>query len=500
MTFRQRIIIAFTIVLVLPVLLFMLSFIVIGNVLARGEDEDSAAQYFGYESLTEDYQQYSVLLDSTFEDIKKDLDEDPAIIEDPGYLQSLSERVSAANSYILVRKGKDLYYTGNEAAAEKDLPVLPGYRGDRQNEGTSYYIDSMAKMVKQLDFLFEDDSEGSIFIITKVVTLVSRKFLAGMFTAMVVILLFTAILLTRWLEGNFFDPINKLNTAMNNIRDGNLDYRLQTSEEGEIGNLYKNYEEMRLRLKESTEEKLERERQNRELITNISHDLKTPITSIKGYVEGLMDGVANTPEKQERYIRTIYNKANDMNTLINELTLYSRIDNDKIPYNFHRINVADYFGDCVEEIGMDMESRGITLNYSNMVSPDTKIIADPEQMKRVINNIIGNSVKYMDKPDGRIDIRILDEEDSIRIEIEDNGKGIAARDLPNIFDRFYRTDSSRNSAQGGSGIGLSIVRKVIEDHGGYVWATSREGEGTCMHLVIRKYHENVNLDDYIEEV
>ena len=219
MTFRQRIIIAFTIVLVLPVLLFMLSFIVIGNVLARGEDEDSAAQYFGYESLTEDYQQYSVLLDSTFEDIKKDLDEDPAIIEDPGYLQSLSERVSAANSYILVRKGKDLYYTGNEAAAEKDLPVLPGYRGDRQNEGTSYYIDSMAKMVKQLDFLFEDDSEGSIFIITKVVTLVSRKFLAGMFTAMVVILLFTAILLTRWLEGNFFDPINKLNTAMNNIRD-----------------------------------------------------------------------------------------------------------------------------------------------------------------------------------------------------------------------------------------------------------------------------------------
>ena len=500
MTFRQRIIIAFTIVLVLPVLLFMLSFIVIGNFLARGEDEDSAAQYFGYESLTEDYQQYSVLLDSTYEDIKEDLDEDPAIIEDPGYLQSLSERVSAANSYILVRKGKDLYYTGNEAAAEKDLPVLPGYRGDRQNEGTSYYIDSMAKMVKQLDFLFEDDSEGSIFIITKVVTLVSRKFLAGMFTAMVVILLFTAILLTRWLEGNFFDPINKLNTAMNNIRDGNLDYRLQTSEEGEIGNLYKNYEEMRLRLKESTEEKLERERQNRELITNISHDLKTPITSIKGYVEGLMDGVANTPEKQERYIRTIYNKANDMNTLINELTLYSRIDNDKIPYNFHRINVADYFGDCVEEIGMDMESRGITLNYSNMVSPDTKIIADPEQMKRVINNIIGNSVKYMDKPDGRIDIRILDEEDSIRVEIEDNGKGIAAKDLPNIFDRFYRTDSSRNSAQGGSGIGLSIVRKVIEDHGGYVWATSREGEGTCMHFVIRKYHENVNPDDYIEEV
>ena len=468
MTFRRRLIIAFSIVLVLPVILFILSFIVIGNFVARGDSGEGVVPYQDYTSLTDDYRQYSELLDSTYEKIQADLDEDPSLVEDPGYLQ---------------------FACGT-----------PEEVGKVHSSYTGYYIDNMVKMVKQVDFTFEDGSEGSIFIITRAVALVSRKFLGEMFIAMVLILLFTAILLTRWMEGNFFDPIGKLNVAMNNIRDGNLDYRLQTSEEGEIGSLYSNYEEMRLRLKENAEEKLERERQNRELITNITHDLKTPITSIKGYVEGLIDGVANTPEKRERYLRTIYSKANDMNTLINELTLYSRIDNDKIPYNFHRINVADYFGDCVEEIGMDMESRGITLNYSNMVSPDTKIIADPEQMKRVINNIIGNSVKYMDKPDGRIDIRILDEEDSIRVEIEDNGKGIAAKDLPNIFDRFYRTDSSRNSAQGGSGIGLSIVRKVIEDHGGYVWATSREGEGTCMHFVIRKYHENVNPDDYIEEV
>ena len=123
------------------------------------------------------------------------------------------------------------------------------------------------------------------------------------------------------------------------------------------------------------------------------------------------------------------------------------------------------------------------------MSPDTKVIADPEQMRRVINNIISNSVKYMDKKQGEIDIRILDEVDSIRVEIEDNGKGISPKDLPQIFERFYRTDASRNSSQGGSGIGLSIVKKIIEDHGGYIWATSKEGEGTCMHFVLRKYHE-----------
>ena len=130
-----------------------------------------------------------------------------------------------------------------------------------------------------------------------------------------------------------------------------------------------------------------------------------------------------------------------------------------------------------------------SLNYSNLARPDTMVIADPEQMKKVINNIISNSIKYMDKPRGVIDIRILDEMDSIRVEIEDNGKGIAQKNVPRIFERFYRTDAARNSAQGGSGIGLSIVKKIIEDHGGYIWATSREGEGTCMHFVLRKYIE-----------
>ena len=202
-----------------------------------------------------------------------------------------------------------------------------------------------------------------------------------------------------------------------------------------------------------------------------------------------MDGVADTPEKMDRYIKTIYTKANDMNRLINELTYYSGIDSNRIPYNFHRINLAEFFQDCVEDVGLDLESKNIELNYSNLVDPDTRIIADPEQLKKVIDNIVGNSIKYMDKPKGVINIRILDEVDSVRVEIEDNGKGISSRDLGKIFERFYRSDTSRNSSTGGSGIGLSIVKKIIEDHGGYIWATSREGEGTCLHFVIRKYRE-----------
>ena len=321
--------------------------------------------------------------------------------------------------------------------------------------------------------------------------IIAPNLFKSMIFSIIIILVFTSIMLSLWLYKDFISPISELNVAMKHIKNGDFEYRLEPGEkESEINDLYRNYEDMRLRLRENAEEKIQREKQNRELISNISHDLKTPITAIKGYSEGIIDGIADTPEKIDRYVKTIYNKANDMDKLINELSVYSGIDNNRIPYHFHKILVGEYFRDCIEEVGLDLESKSFTLDYENLVSPDTTIIADPEQMKRVINNIISNSVKYMDKLHGKIQIRILDEVDSIRVEIEDNGKGIAQKDLQNIFDRFYRTDASRNSGTGGSGIGLSIVKKIIQDHGGYIWATSKEGEGTCIHFVIRKYIVN----------
>lgn len=141
---------------------------------------------------------------------------------------------------------------------------------------------------------------------------------------------------------------------------------------------------------------------------------------------------------------------------------------------------------------MDLENQHIRLDYSNFVDPDVLIIADAEQLGRIIHNIISNSVKYM-RADvaSRISITIKDVGDFVQIEIADNGKGIATKDLPYVFDRFYRADTSRNSAAGGSGIGLSIVKKIIEDHGGKIWVTSKENEGTTMYFVIRKYTEVV---------
>ena len=322
------------------------------------------------------------------------------------------------------------------------------------------------------------DSQGRVHVMAK-----------DLFISAFVILISVALVVGLWVYRSIAVPLVKLKKATQNIKEGNLDFVLDVEGNDEFSELCQDFEEMRRRLKESTEEKNLIEKENKELISNISHDLKTPITAVKGYVEGIMDGVADTPEKMDRYVRTIYNKTNEMDHLINELTFYSKIDTNRIPYTFSKLNVEDYFADCAEEVGLELETRGTELVYANYVEKDVMVIADGEQIRRVIHNIISNAIKYMDKPKGIIQIRIKDVGDFIQIEIEDNGKGIGPKDLPYIFDRFYRTDVSRNSSKGGSGIGLSIVKKILEDHGGKVWATSRLGIGTIMYFVLRKYQE-----------
>ncbi len=488
MKFKTRLRITFITIVVLPLVLTFLAFLFIGVFLMNDQKGHSLSEV-DYTLIGEAFQTFAATADNTYEVIAAQAKEDVTMLEDKKYLKELNSGIAGKSAYILVRKDDGIYYAGNTSAAKKIMDKLPPFEIAEQEQDSGYYYNELNKYVRQHDFYFRDGSEGSIFVVAKISALISKALLVDMFIAMALILVFTSLMLTQWIQKSVFTPINELNVAMQKIKDGNFDYMLQTDVKGEIGELYSNYEDMRLRLKENTEAADEQEQKNKELISNITHDLKTPITAIKGYMEGIMDGVADTPEKMDKYIRTVYNKAMDMDRLINELTIYSGFDSNRIPYNFRCINVADYFGDCIEEVGLDLEAKGIKLDYTDLADPETKIIADPEQMKKVINNIISNSVKYMDKPQGEIDIRILDEGDAIRVEIEDNGKGIAQKDLSRIFERFYRTDASRNSSQGGSGIGLSIVKKIIEDHGGYIWATGKEGERTCIHFVIRKYRE-----------
>ena len=490
MKLKTRLIIGFIIVAFLPILL---SFAVIGTFsqVQMRNIEKNYGVTATYQSMSNPISMLNKVTENVHHQLAITASRAPYELENEDYLDSIEDNLESMNSYLIVKSGGVIIYA-DEQATEEVYEHLPEYGNqNEENENGTYVGGDFQILIKQVDFINKKNEPSSAFIITDVSKAIPEvsKFVVDSLVAIVIILVLTGLIIVLWIYRGVVGPLSRMKIATQNIKDGNLDFELEVETDDEIGQLCRDFEEMRLRLKETASEKVEYDKRSKELISNISHDLKTPITAIKGYVEGIMDGVADTPEKMDRYIRTIYNKANDMDTLINELTLYSKIDSNRIPYNFSTLSVNAFFDDCAEDLQIDLHSRGVTFDYSNYVDSEVKIIADAEQIKRVINNIVSNSVKYMEKAQKKVYLRVKDVGDFVQIEIEDNGKGIGAKELQYIFDRFYRTDASRNSATGGSGIGLSIVKKIIEEHGGNIWATSKEGTGTIMYFVIRKYQE-----------
>lgn len=491
MKIKTKLVISFCIIIFVPSILAVATIGAFCNFQSHAIEQTYGIKNADAYSIINSVQLLNRYTTSDFEKIKRTIKLTPEKMQDHTYLSEMNENLKQKDSYLVVRIGESVFFNGGEDN-DKIISELPVYGTMSGSKAADKYIDRDDEiLVKRVDFKLDSGQKCTAYIVTSFDATGAeiRKFVLWGIICVVGILFLTALMMIVWIYRSMITPIKRLRVAAENIKEGNLDFALDTTGDDEIGELCVAFEQMRQRLKDNAEEKLSNEKENRALISNIAHDLKTPITAVKGYSEGIMDGVANTPEKLDKYIRTIYNKANEMDTLINELTLYSKIDTNRIPYDFAKLNVAAYFKDCVEEIGLDLEAKGIALSYYNYATVDTQIIADPEQLRRVINNIIGNSVKYMNKTEKFINIRIKDVGDFIQVEIEDNGRGIAQKDLPYIFDRFYRTDASRNSATGGSGIGLSIVKKIIEDHGGKIWATSKEDTGTTMYFVIRKYQE-----------
>lgn len=498
MKLKTRLIIAFVTVIAFPILLGALFIFMLGQYQLSMIEKNYELKGTTVESFSNPTKLMGQLTEKSFHELAEMARSNPRNLEDATWLEQFNASLEQKKSYLLVRKDDTIVYLGNsDARVDAIIDQLPGYgEMDTALENGIYLGGDAQVLIKQVDFRYEDESEGSIFIVTDVGAVIPeiRQFTVDIALVIVMVLVLTASILIWWIYRSVKQPLAKMQVAAKNIKEGNLDFELCADADDEFGQLCKDFEDMRKRLKDSAEENMKFDKESKELISNISHDLKTPVTAIKGYAEGIMDGVADTPEKMDKYIRTIYNKANEMDRLINELTLYSKIDTNRIPYNFNTIPVNAYFDDCADELSLELESRGVEFGYFNYVDAEVKIIADAEQLKRVINNIVNNSMKYMDKEKAKINLRVKDVGDFVQVELEDNGKGIATKDLTNIFERFYRTDASRNSSKGGSGIGLSIVKKIIEEHGGKIWATSREGTGTTMYFVLRKYQEVPNYE------
>ncbi len=279
-------------------------------------------------------------------------------------------------------------------------------------------------------------------------------------------------------------PIIELKNATDRIACGNLNDAVSIENSGsikEISELCDSIEALRLKLCESVYYQEKYDENRKFLISGISHDLRTPVTAIRGYIEGILDGVADNDQKREAYLKAAIAKTDTVKTMIEDLLLYSKLDLGQIPFEMQQVCVNEYMREIVQNFSPDCERRGIRLSLSETDVIDNKyyIRIDPERFARVLQNIIDNACKNIIVENGEITVSLRINASSVIIEIRDNGKGISKETLPHIFDRFYRGNAARKN-DGGSGLGLTIAKQMTEGMGGRVWATSKLGEGTSI--------------------
>lgn len=304
---------------------------------------------------------------------------------------------------------------------------------------------------------------------------------------MLLILLIATLPLVYILSKDIIKPLKVLESGVRKISEGDLDFKLEAHTGNEIGKIIHAFDKMRSELKKSIEKQLQYEENRKELISSISHDLKTPITSIKGYVQGIMDGVADDEEKLNKYLTVIQNKSQDMDRLIDELFMFSKLDLDRLSFNLNTVDLKRYMDDCIEELVLEYKQQGIHIDFQYEVNESVLVQIDQQMIKRVIMNIVQNAVKFMNKTEKNLMIHVTEENKALKLCIIDNGTGISPEKLPYIFDKFYRGDEARNSLQGGSGLGLAIAKQIIEKHGGDIYAQSKLGKGTTICFTLRKH-------------
>jgi len=428
----------------------------------------------------------SILIKTQLSDTTNDIwEQNSADIEEPQFQKYLQQKISNINGHIVILKNNAVIYTSkdiNKIDIEKCL-----LEAKSKSQKKIVVIDTMEYIVEVVPIKFKDEALGNVILLapTFEYSSIFEEFI--IFVCVVFLITFVAvnIFMSYLLSKRIIKPLSFLKTAVGEISKGDLSVEITEVGDKEIRELCADFEKMRIQLKDTTHLKKKYDDNRTMLVSSISHDLKTPITSIQGYVKGILDGVANTPEKVERYLKTVYSKSEQMDVMIDDLLLYSKLDLSQLPFNFEKTDIVDYFNYCIHESALELEKLNIKISLKNDLDGIKYVKIDRERLMRVILNIIDNSRKYMDKQQGIITILLRETNSSIIIEIRDNGSGINENDVNKIFDRFYRADAARSEANG-SGLGLAIAKQIVEGHSGTIWAVSHENEGISILISLGK--------------
>ncbi|MFS0726394.1 ATP-binding protein [Paenibacillus sp. 1P07SE] len=400
------------------------------------------------------------------------------------YQQELSDRVLALGANAVIVKNRNVVYSTTAMSAvdiERSLLLTDPAAGLDTLElgGTPYAF-------TRTNYEIGPGESGVLLLLAPMQMHTDVYLIFGLVTVGVFFLTFLLLNLgvSYWFSRTVITPVSRLREAAVRIREGDLSRGIPEEGEGEVRELSRTLELMRIKLKESIDLQRKYDENRSFLVSSISHDLKTPMTSIKGYIEGIMDGVAQTPDKLQQYLETARSKAILVNAMIDDLLLYSKLDLNQLPYHMERTDLLAYFEDCILDHQYEYEQAGKRLKLQSELARSVTVRIDRERMKRVVQNILDNAKNYIQQGEGEVVIMLRETPATAIIEIRDNGQGIPEEDLPHIFERFYRADPSRNRMDG-SGLGLAIAKQIVEDHEGKIWARSTVGQGTRMMISLR---------------
>jgi len=284
------------------------------------------------------------------------------------------------------------------------------------------------------------------------------------------------------LEKNIFKPMINLKQGLDEVTKGNYTIKVKNELSSDLGIVIDAFNEMTEKLYENEKLQMEYEENRKALIANISHDLKTPITAIQGYVEALMDSSITSKENQTKYLKTIHHNAIYVNKLIDDLFLFAKLDMQKLEFQYQCTKIRSFMDDLIAEYRFDFSERNIQFYYDVLLEEDVQVDLDGKRFHQAINNILNNAIQYGPTVGLSIEVIVYQQKDAVCIDIKDNGPGIPTEKLPFVFDRFYRIHRERPKETAGTGLGLAITKELIEAHGGRIILSSNLNQGSCFSI------------------
>ncbi len=320
---------------------------------------------------------------------------------------------------------------------------------------------------------------------------------------LIVLVLLCAVLAAIWGTNRFLihfvfqkinGPLMILSEGVGEIGNGNLDYRIDYQEEDEFAPVCEAFNEMSARLKTSVDHTRQEEESRKELLAGISHDLRSPLTSIQAYVEGLLDDVAKTPEARQRYLLTIKTKAEDIDRMVSQLFLFSKLDMAEYPMEPQALRLDELVSALIAETAQENQSKGLKVSVKQLYP--VHVTADRSLLRRMLTNIMDNSAKYKTADLGQLWIDLDEAGAHCRITLTDDGPGVPEEALPRLFDVFYRSDLARKDPAKGSGLGLAIAARMVKRMGGTITAQNAPDGGLEITICLPKEDGHAKNSDH----